>query len=222
MNDDFSAAVGRVVQGILEIEEDIRRGATPTVAEVRSGAVRLVSAITEQGRRSPTREEDYELARCALVCWIDEVFTIHCPWPHKHDFRAQCLELLYPELHELKGRRIPATRRPVEGPILFYEMADVARTRPEVDALEAFVLCVALGFEGELYREDERRNWLDAAYAQLKERQGPDPAPIELPVGEGLRPLFGGHLRLGVAWLVAGTALATLIGLIVAIHFRPY
>lgn len=222
MNDHLAVAVGRVIQGVLALERELRSGSTRTLPEVRGQLIDLVDGLSEEARRAGEREQDFDLARCALVCWIDELMTLHCDWPFREQFRAQCLELHYPELHNLKGRRPPDVRRPVEGPTLFYEMADLARTRPEVDALETFYICVALGFEGQLYWEHERRAWMEATYGHIKERQRDGPPGPDRAGGPGLQPLRGARLRLGVALLVAGSALATFLALLRAVHLRPY
>jgi type VI secretion system protein ImpK len=226
MTDSFAEAVGRVILGATELEEQLRGGGAgmdSSLEAVRGRLVRLVDGFARDARRSPGREEDYELARCALVCWLDEVFTVHCPWPSQQAFRARCLELQYPEVHIQRGRKPPEVRRPVEGPTLFYEMAEVARRRPEVDAIETYYLCVALGFKGRLLDEDERRAWLDEVYAHIRERQPAESdGPPAAAVADGLRPLHGARLRLGVALLTAATALLTLLAFIVAVHRRPY
>lgn len=227
MTDSFAEAVSRVVLGAEGLVARLRRGdggLDGSLEAVRGQLVRLVDGFARDARRSPGREEDFELARCALVCWLDELFTVHCPWPSQHAFRARCLELQYPELHALRGRKPPEVQRPVEGPTLFYEMAEVARRRPEVDAVETYYLCVALGFKGQLLDETERRAWLDEIYNHIRERQ---PADAEESTSgssdpSGLRPLHGARLRFGISVLIAITALLTLLCFIVAVHRRPY
>ena len=224
MKNDFAVIVGRVILGMLRMRDDLRGSARPTVDDVRDRAIGLIERLDAEARRLAFRPEDIDLARCALICWIDELLILHCDWEHGDAFRAQCLELHFPEIRRLPGRA-SEPRGAVEGPFLFYEMADVAKTRPDPGAAEVFYHCVALGFEGNLLGEDERREWLGSLLRHIKERHEKDPRrdadPPTVP-DEGLRPLYGEHLLLGVAILVAATAAVTLAAFIVAVHLRPY
>jgi len=222
MNDHFADAVAEVIQGALEFQGSLRAGKVPTVEEARPRFIRLIDAFAKKGAEQPARKLDFDLARSALVYWIDEMLTLHWGWEHAEEFRAVCLELYYTDLKSLKERSPRQHDRAVEGPYRFFEMAEMAKTRDEPDALETFFLCAALGFRG---RYDMRENllvdWARQVQAQIapRLRRKEAEAPI---VGLALRRLRGQHLLLGVSVLVAVTSLVTLIGFIVAVHLRPY
>jgi type VI secretion system protein ImpK len=96
--------------------------------------------------------------RYALVCWLDELFTCHSPWAA--DWNEHKLEV------ELYGSNDRAWR--------FWEQARLAQSRPGGDALEAFYLCVALGFRGELRDEpDKLQTWTNHAKARLGKVEEP-------------------------------------------------
>lgn len=229
MNDPFADAVGEVVRALLEVHEELRAGSVPAVAETRERFIRAVDAFARKGREQPAQTLDYDLARCALVYWIDEMLTLHWGWPHAEEFRAVCLELHYPDLKGVKEPGLGRRDRVVEGPYRFYEMAAEAKLRDETDALEAFWLCVALGFRGQFYiRRHLLEEWVRDAHDHIvprlkkkdeQARRARKPTAIE---GPPLARLGGQHRLWGVSVLVASTAVVTLIAFIVAVHLRPY
>jgi type VI secretion system protein ImpK len=86
--------------------------------------------------------------RYALVCWLDEIFTLDSSWADQ--WENQALEF------ELYSTRDRAWR--------FWEpQAELAATRS--DALEAFLLCVVLGFRG------NRRDQPDRLLRWVRENQ---------------------------------------------------
>ena len=110
MNDHFADAVGDVIQGVLEFQETLRAGKVPTVDEARPRFIRLIDAFAKKGAEQPERKLDYDLARSALVYWIDEMLTLHWGWPHAEDFRAVCLELVLHGFKEFEGTGASAAR----------------------------------------------------------------------------------------------------------------
>jgi type VI secretion system protein ImpK len=92
--------------------------------------------------------------RYALVSWLDEVFSIDCLW--EDQWRERTLEFA------LFGTRIRAEK--------FWEQERLAKARTDTDALEAFYLCVMLGFRGDLREKPaELDEWREAAEAQLNQ-----------------------------------------------------
>ena len=222
MNDHFADAVNEVIQGVLEFHDVLRASKVPTVDEARPRFIRLIDGFAKKGAEQPERKLDYDLARSALVYWIDEMLTLHWGWEHAEDFRAVCLELYYTDLKSLKERAPRQHDRAVEGPYRFFEMAELAKTRDEPDALETFLLCVALGFRGRFdMREHLLTEWGGQVHAHIapRLRRKEEEAPL---AGVPMRRLRGQHLLLGVSVLVAVTAVVTLISVIVAVHARPY
>lgn len=80
---------------------------------------------------------DWELARYALVTWIDEVL-IEAAWPHTGWWKNNTLE--WDIYHTGEAFDV------------FYVKAKQAATLRKKDALEVFYVCAVLGFRG-LYRE---------------------------------------------------------------------
>ena len=229
MNDHFADAVNAVIHEVLEFQDHLRSGRVPPLDEARSQFIRAVDGFAAKGREQPGSRLDFDLARCALVYWIDEMLILRCGWPHAEDFRAACLELHFTDLKALKERPLRHVDRAVEGPYRFFEMAEVAKTRDETDALETFLLCVAIGFRGRYeVRADVLEDWARRTHAHIaprlrkrdeEARRSRKPTTL---LGQPLCRLRGQHLLLGVSVLVAASALITLIAFIVAVHLRPY
>jgi type VI secretion system protein ImpK len=102
----------------------------------------------DYGGESVSRTDHEEVflgIRYALVCWLDELFTSSAAWGGR--WNEQKLEV------ELYGTNDRAWK--------FWRQAELAQSRAGTDAVEAFFLCVALGFRGELRERPDRlaRNW---------------------------------------------------------------
>jgi type VI secretion system protein ImpK len=145
--------------------------------------------------------------RYALACWLDEVFILYSPWGEAWN-EAKQETALY-------GTTDRAFR--------FWEQAQQAESRGEADALEAFYLCVMLGFRGEL-RDDARRlsDWREAVEAQFG-RAGPRDwaGPPELPPTTNVPPLTAreGLRRLAVAAAVVLGVLVVAVSFFVVSRF---
>ncbi len=222
MNDRFADAFGEVIQGVLAFQDELRALHAPSVEEARPRFIRLIDGFAKKGDEQPEHKLDFDLARSALVYWIDEMVTLHWGWPHAEEFRAVCLELHYTDLKRLKDRSPAEHDRAVEGPYRFFEIAELAKTRDQPDALETFFMCVALGFRGRFeMREHLLEEWSRTVHAHLAPRLRKKEEEARL-ARVPLRLLRGQHLLLGVSVLVAVTALVTLIAFILAVHARPY
>ena len=137
--------------------------------------------------------------RYALVCWLDELFTLGSAWEAQWNERK--LEA------DLYGTNDRAWK--------FWEQARLADTGTDSDPLEAMYLCVMLGFAGELRnRPDQLRSWAVAAQARLAKELGREWAyPAELDPPTRVPPLHGRE-RLQRMVLVSGIALLLLIPLV--------
>lgn len=118
----------------------------------------------------PVAAEAFLGIRFALVCWLDELFVLDSAWSTAWNERK--LEA------SLYGSNDRAWR--------FWEQAQRAEKRPNPDALEAFFLCVILGFRGE-YIEDPIRldNWINTARAHINRSLAanwPYPPELEPPI----------------------------------------
>jgi type VI secretion system protein ImpK len=107
--------------------------------------------------------------RYALVCWLDELFILYSSW--STDWNEHKLEV--------------ALYRSNERAWKFWDQAQRAETRAGSDALEAFFLCVMLGFRGELREEPDRfRTWVAASQGRIAHshtQEGPHPPELEPP-----------------------------------------
>lgn len=138
--------------------------------------------------------------RYALVCWLDELFILYSPW-----------EAAWNE-HKLEAALYGTNDRAWK----FWQQARLAESRPGGDALEAFYLCVMLGFRGELRESPEQlRLWTAAAQAQVTRNRagGWTPPPgIEPPT---YVPPLRGRDKLQRMVLVSGMTLLVLIPIVV-------
>jgi type VI secretion system protein ImpK len=188
----------------LVLKERLARGETLEIATEQGRLIGLLQSDTE-ARRFPDYGGDGPFLgiRYALVCWLDEIFVLGTPWGPR--WNEQKLETA---LYSSNAR---AER--------FWQQAKLARSRPGGDALEAFFLCVMLGFRGAA-REDLAglRSWVDEAKAQLGKNVGGEwapPAQGSLPTE--IRPLRG-HERLR-RMLFTGGAVFLVMLCIAAIFF---
>jgi type VI secretion system protein ImpK len=138
-------------------------------------------------------------ARYGLVCWLDELFILHSPWDEQWNERK--LEVA------LYGSNDRAWR--------FWEQAAIAERRSGTDALEAFYLCVMLGFRGELREApDKLHAWVMTNQARLSRPDAAEwPGPPELEPPTNVPPLRGRQRLQRVVWL-CGAALLILIPIV--------
>jgi type VI secretion system protein ImpK len=222
MDDPFADAVGEVIQGALDFRASLYSGKMPSLDETRTRFIKLVDEFARKGRLQASRTPDFDLARGALVYWIDEMLTLHWPVPFAEEFRAVCLELHYTDLKSLKGRSPLEHDRAVDGPYSFFELSEIAKTRDQPDALETFYLCAALGFRGRHEgKEHVLEEWARLARAHIVARLRKKHVETSLD-GAPLSSLRGEHLFMGISVMVAVTAVITLVAFITAIHVSPY
>lgn len=135
MTPKFAKAVDPVFIRVLGLLERIARGENPSPQNERA-RIRddLLHAEAVAGKG-----EEWQLAKYALVCWIDEVL-IDAPWEGRTWWPNNILEF------EAFHSSVAFER--------FYHQAGKASTLDGKDALEVFYLCVVLGFRG-FYRDPE-------------------------------------------------------------------
>lgn len=177
-----------IIKDLLLVDADPAATAHDGLAPAAAGP--LADASTGQNGRNP--KERFLGVRYALVCWLDELFTCDSPWASK--WNEQKLEV------ELYGTNDRAWK--------FWEQARYAQARPTNEALEAFYLCVMLGFRGKLRDQpEELHTWI----ANAKHRLG-TVEPKSWPLAEKFEvptyiPPLRGHQRLRrmvmAGWMVA-------------------
>jgi type VI secretion system protein ImpK len=204
MTPEFSNLVNPTFNYVLDLAERIERR-EPVDLKFERDRIRSELDDAEMSARSPqhpVKEEDFELAKRALVFWADDVLTMATvndeqPWA------GQTLE------REIYGERERAIR--------FYEDAEKRARRANPDVLEVFYLAMVLGFRGdildafrrmgkpfppEVSEEEARAQWGAELARQIPQRQTKDlPAPA---LGGDVRPLWGAEmLRTAVQWFAA-------------------
>ncbi len=135
MTPKFAQAVDPILLHVLELLERIARDEKPVAQEERL----RIRALIDQAGAVVGAGNEWDLARYALVAWIDEVL-VETPWDGRDWWSNNVLEV---ELFN--------TRECFEQ---FYVRAQEASTLTRRDALEVYYVCVVLGFRG-LYRDPQ-------------------------------------------------------------------
>ena len=208
MTPSFSAAVDPVFLHVLGLLERVSDSAPATASDER---VAINNALRD-AEAQIGQKQDWELAKYALVAWIDDVL-IEAPWEGRSWWKENALEV------ELFNTRDRAT--------MFYAKAKDAASMTRRDALEVFYVCVVLGFRG-LYRDQsatfladqlglppDLEAWAKQASRSIQLAVGrPSITEAPRPTDEGAPPLEGKYRLVGAALLgVVLMAVAALIWL---------
>lgn len=201
MTPEFAEAVDPIFVHVLGLLERISRDESPSPEDERE----RIRGWIDQAEAKRGKSKDWQLAKYALVAWIDEVL-INAPWDHQDWWTNNVLERHY------FGHR--------EAFHLFYSKAAEASALPNKDALEVFYVCVVLGFRG-LYRDPgtalsyseqmglppDLETWATRTSMGIQLGQHLPPlSGVEHP-GEGAPPQDGPYLLLS-STLVAGVLIA--------------
>lgn len=132
MTPEFAEPVNRIFDAVLDLIDRIERHEQPDLNEEKKLIRMDLDALTAgAGQRAGTRGEDLELARRALIYWVDEVLTVaNAEWKDitlEFDYFAE------------KNR---AWR--------FYEYGERVARANSSDVIETWYLCLVLGFEGDI------------------------------------------------------------------------
>ncbi len=144
MTPRFAQAVDPIFLHVLGLLDRIGRDERPAALEER---LRVV-ALLDQGEAIVGAGAEWELAKYALVSWIDEML-VDTPWDGRDWWSNNVLEV------ELFATRLCNEQ--------FYVRAQESSTLARRDALEVFYVCVVLGFRG-LYRDANMANMFTAAH----------------------------------------------------------
>jgi type VI secretion system protein ImpK len=187
MRDDLAGHVYPVLQHGLRLKARIDRGERPVLAAEQAELKRLLGSPSQPAPFGMGRDVATSIAiseptrflglRYALSCWLDEMF-IDSTWSREWDENK-----LESALFETNIRYRN-----------FWEQARLAETMPDsADAVESFLLCVLLGFRGELAeRPDAFREWVSAARSRAGKGYGKDlPAVPELSPSSNVPLLLG-------------------------------
>jgi type VI secretion system protein ImpK len=190
MTPEFALAVDPIFLHVLELLERIERNETPSAKDERS---RVRSQI-DRAEAMLGRKPDWELAKYALVSWIDDLL-IEAPWDGRQWWEENALEV------ELFNSRDAFSK--------FYVQAEEAQKLTKKDALEVYYVCVVLGFRG-LYRDSNAEAELLGLPASLEEWArktamainlglGRPPITVNSRPGEGAPPLEGRFNLVGMS-----------------------
>lgn len=208
MTDAFASLVSPVFQHVIDLQMRLEEGENPALGPERERILVLLEEAERKAGESSQLAHDFELAKHALVYWIDEVL-INAPWSHALEWRQQILEW------DIYQERLRADR--------FYEKAQEAEGLANTDPLETYYLGVALGFRGRYVdSQSELRAWADRVYHRIASgsRQPDKFLPDETSDRSALQPLPGQSILLAVSVLVSVTALITLACFVLAVPPR--
>ena len=177
------------LQGMLLSEEE---------SQIHSGFGRDTSTSSDAFEDGQRMKSSFLGARYALVCWLDEMFTLNEHSSH-----------LWTE-RKLEGRLYGTNDRAWK----FWEQARLAQVRSDSSELEVFFLCVNLGFRGDRRdRPDELRSWNNQSKLRLGQvEELAFPFSTELPSRSVL--LFNGETRFRRMAITCWAALLIIIPLI--------
>lgn len=212
MTDAFADLVMPIFGDVLELRRRLARGEPRALDDVMR---QVQSAIDEAARRAvtdPAASRSFDDARFGLVAWIDEVLT-DSEWGHSVGWGS--------EEHVLEWLSFRSRDRAWR----FYEHAEEVESRGSIDALEVYLLAVALGFRGELAHDPGRMtDWVERTYARVAEAGAAvesKPFPDD-DKGAGLAPLGGPSVLMRAGVMAAATMLATLAAYLFSVHHDYY
>ena len=135
MREEVARVVHDVLRNGLKFKERVEAQRPLGLDAVQA---QLRSRLHGQTGRDPAREgADYLGVRYPLACWLDEIFITDSPWAREWDVRK-----LETALYRTNDRAR-----------LFWEQAALAERQPDKGDLEVFLLCLLLGFRGDLRDE---------------------------------------------------------------------
>ncbi|MGE0755678.1 MAG: DotU family type IV/VI secretion system protein [Pirellulaceae bacterium] len=208
MTPNFAAAIDPIFLHVLGLLERIGNNDSPSPTEERT----VINNWLRNAEAHLGQKQDWELAKYALVAWIDDVL-IEAPWQGRLWWKENALEV------EVFNSRDRAT--------LFYAKSQEAGRMTRRDALEVFYVCVVLGFRG-LYRDaasafladqlglpPNLEAWASQTAKSIQLGQGRPPITESPRPGEGAPPLEGRYRLIGTALLgIVLAAIAGLVGLV--------
>jgi type VI secretion system protein ImpK len=205
MTPQFAKAVDPIFMQVLNLLERIGRDESPSPQDERA----RIRGYLDQAEAMLGRSEDWEAAKYALICWVDEVL-IDAPWEGRNWWYENAMEV-----------EIFRTRSANEQ---FYERAKLAASLSKKDALEVFYVCVVLGFRG-LYRSAEAaailaeshglpqrlEDWAKQTSLAIRIGMGRPPITAEGKVAGSAPPLEGQPL------LVASSLITVVLGAVTVV-----
>lgn len=162
-------------------------------------------SVAASGMGSGSGDTGFLGMRYALTCWLDELFRP--VWP---EWNESALELTLFRTQLRAGK--------------FWAQARLAEAIPNApDALEAFLLCVLLGFRGDLAENpEELRTWVQNTRSRVTRFMGKEPAalPERAPVSD-VPPLMGieGYRRMTTRLMVGVLIAVPVVAFLAVVWF---
>jgi type VI secretion system protein ImpK len=213
MTPQFSNLVDPVIKYALDLKDRLERG---EVADIETEQRALLSRLTSEaeGRRQTDYAGDgqhYLGVRYALACWLDELFIVHSPWSDSWNDRK--LEVV------LYGTNDRAWK--------FWDQVDMVLGRPTgtkllhppgLDAVEAFFLCVTLGFRGKHMGTPAKvREYVDEMRTKIG-RMSTWSSPRDSGVETNVEPLTGRNSLRRTFFLYGGLSLFITLAFLVILR----
>lgn len=215
MNPKFAKHIDPVFEYVLGILERAEKGKEPDPEEEKAKIVARLNRIDASLGNDRNWCEEWELARYALVAWIDECLVYGCPWDGGGEWQNNPLEV---DLYQEGFQSGNAAEE-------FFNRADKAAQLRNKDALEVYYLAVILGFRG-IYRPEigrsetdpkALRKWLKKTVATIDVGQGKRNIPRKVRSGEGAPALRGKFEFLGAfVWFLI---LFSIAGILFVVRF---
>ena len=135
MDSAFATAIAPILSTALEFLDEIKQRPTDwDVAQIRNAQMRIEKSLDKAQRQLKAKNESsWNRIKYALVAWIDEQ-CISLPWQGADWWKNNSLEV--------------ACFRSKNSHNDFYVHAEDAIRKNDQNAIEAFFLCVVLGFRG--------------------------------------------------------------------------
>jgi type VI secretion system protein ImpK len=172
MTPRFALAIDPIFLHVLDLLDRIEHGEQPAPE-----AERLrICALLDQGQALIGANEEWDLAKYAIVSWIDEML-VEAAWDGRDWWSNHVLEV------QMFNTRLCNER--------FFTQAQQASSLSRRDALEVYYNCVVLGFRG-LYSDPLLADSLTRAHSLPSDLEGwAHQAAMSIRLGQGRPPLSG-------------------------------
>ncbi|MCE9531403.1 MAG: DotU family type IV/VI secretion system protein [Planctomycetes bacterium] len=215
MRDELAKHVHPVLLHGLRLKERLKRGERPNLASEQATLKGLLGSPNQPapwgGGSDPLASMDstrYLGARYAVTCWLDEIL-IDSPWEREWDENKLEQALFHTNIRYSN----------------FWAQARLAEGIPgSSDAQEVYLLCVLLGFRGEVgERSEQLREWVTAARSRASRGMGKELPPVPEKTPESNVPVLlgvDGYQRMVKTLSIGMLVLAPILTFLLITWFR--
>jgi type VI secretion system protein ImpK len=104
----------------------------PACEQVQADIMRMMADIEKRAQRSDVAPDEFDLARFAVVAWVDETL-LSSVWQHKEAWQRKSLQRIYYQTADAGE--------------IFFERLNMIGPHQR-DVREVYYLCLAMGFKG--------------------------------------------------------------------------